>query len=306
MSYKPTGKPPGRPRLDGAPAGSNKEPTMAKADEPATPLTQAPVFAETPEFKEAVAAAAASAAATAVAAAMEAQRTSMMAEMVTVLTKASQPGGPAIDMPSLISDLTVAIAGMADTGDNRKKISPAEANKRIEATVKMGEMLERIHSDTSLKPHYEIVAETFLDEQMIQKYVPASEGKWKTNQVIWRGAPNTAMKPMNDIAKQLYALYLASIGGTTKNQSGVRDHPTWVGYGGLQMVGVPSQSAVNRGLVAQPADPIELGVDLHDPMSEITSVDDPNASRIPILGKSFAPATRVAPGDQATLQFPPS
>lgn len=294
MNYKPTGKPPGRPRKDGAPAGSNKEPTMAKDD------TTPPAFTETPEFQAAVAAAASTAAASA----MEAMRTSMMAEMVTVLTKANQPGAGSLDTASLISDLSVAIAQMADTGDNRKKISPAEATKRIEAAAKMGELLDRIHSDTSLKPHYELVAETFLEEQLLQKFVAAGEGSWKTNHIIWRGAPNTAMKPVNDIAKELYALYLTSIGGTTLNQSGVREHPTWVSYGGLQMVGTPPQSALSHGLVAQPADPIELGVDLHKPTSELTSVDDPNATRIPILGKTFAAATRAAPGDQAKLLFP--
>jgi hypothetical protein len=69
------------------------------------------------------------------------------------------------------------------------------------------------------------------------------------------------------------------------------------------MVGQPSQSAANRGLVAEPAAPMELGMDLK-PQVEITSVDDPNATKVPILGKTFAPAVRTAPGDFASLQFP--
>jgi hypothetical protein len=260
---------------------------MAEIETPAVGI------ADTPEFKAALAAA------------MTEMRNGVMTDVVTALAAAKVGGGndSAGDMESLISNLTMAIAGMTDTGGNRKLIAPAEASRRVAAFERMGQILMRVQSDPKLKPHYAIVAQTQLEEQLIEKYVAAGDGKWQQNEIIWRGAPNSAMRPVNDIAKEIFGAYLESIGGTTKNPSGLRDHPTWVTYGGLQMVGQPSQSAANRGLVAEPAAPMELGMDLK-PQVEITSVDDPNATKVPILGKTFAPAVRTAPGDFASLQFP--
>lgn len=280
MPYKRTGKPPGRPRKP-LPITEEimAEPEVASA---AVPIT------ETAEFKAAV----------------EGIRTNLMADFMTAMAAAKTNTKDPDGMSSMISDLAMAIAGMADTGDNRKKIAPEEASRRVEAWKRMGAILERVHAD-GLKPHYELVAATQLEEQLIEQFVPAGDGKWKRNVIIWQGAPNGAMRPVNAIAKEIYTEFLNSIGGSAKNQSGVREHPTWVSYGGLQMVGQPTQSAVNRGLVVEPAEPLELGQDLK-PQVEITSVDDPNATLVPILGKTFAPATRAAPGDFGKLQFPSS
>lgn len=258
---------------------------MTEAETPYVPIH------ETPEFKAALTAG------------LNEMRNGMMADLVAAVASAKATSSDPADMTAMVSELTMAIAGMTDSGDNRRKIAPDEAARRKAAWERMGQVLERVHADPSLRPHYEIVAQTQLEEQLIEKYVPAGDGKWKNNEIIWRGAPNSAMRPKNAIAKEIFDEFLLSIGGTTKNMSGVRDHPTWVSYGGLQMVGQPSQSAVNRGLVAQPAEPMELGADIK-PQIEITSTDDPNATRIPILGKTFAPATRSAPGDIPSLQFP--
>ncbi len=78
-----------------------------------------------------------------------------------------------------------------------------------------------------------------------------------------------------------------------------------MGNGGLLIVGEGSATARAHGLVVDAAPPATLGADL--PASqELTSTDDLNATRIPILGKTFAPAERTAPGKVPTLQFPNS
>lgn len=267
---------------------------MTEQAEPVEATAPAVSITETPEFKAALAAA--------TQAAVAELRAGLMNDVVAAMAKQ----GVATDVQSqasLISDLTVAIASMTDTGGNRKVIAPADAAKRLEAWKRMGEVLERVNKDPDARPHYQIVAEMQLEEQLIQKYVPAGEGKWKQNEIIWRGAPNSGMRPMNAIAKEIFNHYLESIGGSTANQAGIRDQPTWVSYGGLQFVGNPTQSAANRGLVTQPAEPMELGHNLHQPTKEITSVDDPGATKIPILGKTFAPAERADPVNQK-LQFP--
>lgn len=281
MPYVPTGKPPGRPPKSPLLATKLKDAPVSEPEAPAVSIT------ESPEFKAALAAA------------MEQMRTGLTADIVAAVATAK--GGN--DTASLISDLTVAIAGMTDVGGNRKVIAPAEATRRVAAFERMGQILNRVQADTTLRPHYYLVAQTQLEEQLLEKYLPAGDGKWVRNEIIWRGAPNSAMRPVNAIAKEIFGAYLESIGGSTKNQSGVREHPTWVSYGGLQMVGSPSQSAVQRGLVAEPSEPMELGQDVSRNV-EITSTDDPGATRVPILGKTFAPAERTAPGDFAKLSFP--
>lgn len=287
MAYQSTGKPRGRPRKD-APTVATKDDVMT--DELATdvPETNIPLT-ETAEFKAALAAA------------KEAMRADLMGEVVAAVAKSKGPDG---DIKELVSQLVMGIATMTDSGDNRKKIAPAEIERRIAAHGRMVEVVERIQRTPNLKPHYAVVAEMQLEEQLIQKYVAAGEGKWKQAEIIWRGIPNSAMRPLNDIAKEIYGHYLESIGGTTANTAGIREQPTWVSYGGLQVVGSPPQSLAHHGLATEPATPMELGASVSDMTSEITSVDDPMATKIPILGKTFAPAERTAPGDFGKLQFP--
>lgn len=292
MPYKPTGKPNGRPRKNRVPDGATQEPQMTIAA-PSEPTTEAPKAAipitETPEFK----------------AALAEQRASIMTDVVAALGR-SNVGGAVIDQTSLISDLTMAIAGMTDTGSNRKVIPPAERDRRVKSHERMIEVLERIHADPKLKPLYALIAPVHLDEQYVEKYAQRGDRKWDQTTIVWRGVPNSAMRPLNDIAKEIYTPYLESIGGSTSNTAGLREQPTWVTYGGLQLHGNPSQTASSHGLVSEQAEPMELGKDLGNTTLELTSVDDPNATQIPILGKTFAPATRTAPGDVAKLAFPPN
>lgn len=235
-------------------------------------------------------------------AATSATKAEVMGEMVKLL--AGQKTEGAADTSGMISDLAMAIAGMSDQGGNRRIIPPAEADRRKAAQVRMGDLLNKIAADPNQRPHYKLVSLTWLDSQLLQAQVPDGE-KWKYNEIIWRGAPNSAMRPVNAVAKEVYQAYLESIGGTTKDQSGVREHPTWVGNGGLLIVGQGSATAQTHGLVIDAAQPATLAVDL--PASqELTSTDDLNATRIPILGKTFAPAERTAPGKVPTLQFPNS
>lgn len=296
MGYKPTGKPAGRPRKDGLPAGGMKqEGLMAEAQndsgETVKPEASAPLTM-TQEQLQAI-----------VGSAVLQTRTEVMGDVVKMLAGANASGSGATDMSAMISELTVQIASMADGGENRKKIPPVEAKRREAARERMGDVLTRIQSDPKAKPHYRLVKEMWLDDVFLEANVPDGESKWKPNEIIWRGVPNAGMRPMNPLAVEIYEHYLASIGGTTKNQAGVRDQPIWVTYGGLQMASNGSASASTHGLVIPPAEPMTLGTNLPT-TNELTTPDDPNAAKIRILGKTVAPAERTAPGKVPTLQQP--
>lgn len=240
--------------------------------------------------------------------AVTAARTEMMGDMVKVLASA-KTGGEASDLSAMISELTTNIAAMTDTGHGRRVIPPAEQKRRGESAEAMGRVLMRVAADSNLHPHYKVVSQTWLDGQLIEPWVADGDTKYKPNEIIWRGAPNTALRPLNKLAHEIYDAYLGSIGGTTKDPSGVREHPVWVGNGGLQIMGQGSATAVARGLVHEPAEPATLGVGL--PTTNELTVEDngpsnPNAEKIQVLGKTFPPAERTAPGKVPNLSFPTS
>lgn len=268
-------------------AEAKDETTKPEAAAPAAPTM---VDINSPEFKAMLDTHAASV--------REALRGDMMSEVVEALTRQKIDGGN--DMGALISELTVSIAQIADVGDNRKKISPAEAKRRVEAFQSMDEVMARVAKDKTLKPHYKVVSETYLDERLILPYTPRN-GKMEATEIIWRGRPNTAMRPINPIADEIYGWYLQAIGGTTRNQAGLREHPTAF-VGGLQIVSdkIP-QTAVAHGLVQPAAAPMELGQDLGQPTLELTSTDDPEATIIPVLGTVAKPARRAGPSDMKHL-----
>jgi hypothetical protein len=287
MGYKRTGKPPGRPRNDGKPAGSLKqEPLMAQTDETPTPETAAPApaanFAGTPEFQQAVAEA------------VRQSNATMMMEMAKLFS-AAKPGG---DLGGVLSELAVNIAQMTNTGSNRKVITPDESKRRMDAYTSMGKLLDKVRAEGQ-HPHYKVTGQTWIDGILINPKVPDGQGKWKDTEIIWMGIPNTAMAPLNEVAKELFNLFLISIGGSARIDY-APEQSVWATHDGLIMVGDnPPQSLVQRGNVHTQK---ELGTELST-TNELTSPDDPNATRIPILGKTFPPAERTAPGNIPNLKF---
>lgn len=300
MARKTTGKPPGRPRKDGLPAGSVKKGEALMAQDETKPQTESAAaqntgapetpITETPEFK----------------AALESMKSELMSGVAMEMAKliGSKPEAPAGQPTSaILSELTQMIAEMTNTGQNRKIIAPDEARKRVAAWDKMGALLERVRAER-LQPHYVVKLQTWLDGVMVQPQSQVADGRWKDNEIIWSGAPNTAMRPLNDIAKQIYALFLESIGGTTQIE-GMKEQPTWTTYGGLVMVGdAPPQSLQQRGNVGEIPEPATLtSLGNLSPHKELTSTDDRNATRIPVLGKTFPAAEVTAPGSIPTLQI---
>lgn len=230
-------------------------------------------------------------------------------EMAATIAKITADGSvakgvnePVSDVRTLLSELTVAIAGVSPDGANRRVIPPVEADRRKAAQDRMGALLIS-NRENRVKPHYKVVKKTVLDGFELEPWVPGQNGKFVENEIIWRGAPNTAMRPVNDEAKEVYAAFLESIGGTTKDASGAQDLPAWVGMGGLTMASNVPRSMAKNGLVVDAPAPMELS-DLMPVNSVVSSVDDPNAELIPVLGTIAEPARRTAPGKVPGLQFP--
>lgn len=236
----------------------------------------------------------------AVAAAVAAQMETITASLaMKVAAQQSAPG----DTLGVLSSLTQMIAEMTNTGANRKTVTPEESRKRLEASRQMGELLQRVQ-DEGLRPHYIVRGQTWLEGQMIQPQVPIADGKWKDNEIIWMGPPNTALEPKNDIAKQIMKLYEVSIGGSLQIE-GATEQAVWTTFGGLIMVGDNApQTLESKGHVQR-----QHGSSLEDATrttTQLVSTDDRNATAIPILGKTFPPAEVTAPGSIPKLSMPAS
>jgi hypothetical protein len=97
------------------------------------------------------------------------------------------------------------------------------------------------------------------------------------NDIYWLGEPNHALRPLNDIAKKLYAKFVASR-GTRSAIEKASVKPVWMTDNGLIMEGVNMPA---RREVSQPI----FNDDMDFPVAR-----DPSAPTINVLGTIHEPA----------------
>lgn len=213
-------------------------------------------------------------------AALQQMQQTMLASMTTIL--AASQGAPGKDT---ISELTAAIVGMNDPKNLERRITPAEAERRKAGFEAMGVLITQMRAEHATAK-YQVVSKVYLTDQLIEPWVALGNGVWAENEVFWNGVPSPGLRPLDDRAKAIFEQYLIYIGGSTKNQAGVIEQPTWV-QGGIVMMGTPTQTATARGGVkqVQPLDLTALG-----PTSVKSTADNPNATAIRVLGSIAEPA----------------
>lgn len=122
----------------------------------------------------------------------------------------SERGGGAADWSR---QLAMAIAEMSDQGNNRKRVAPEEMAKRQDARVRLLDTLHDMYQ-RGVDLEYQLKRKVVLDEQLIEPLWqhPTSKKQMHTT-ISWPGEPNDAMEPMNDNAKQVFDLWVESVGG---------------------------------------------------------------------------------------------
>jgi hypothetical protein len=246
------------------------------AEQKSLPLT------ETAEFKAAVAEAVAKAAPAIVAA--------TVAEMSK---SASNPliSGADDDMRKFFSTMALQIAEISDQGTNRKRVAPEILAQRAIARDRCHELLTKARRE-KLKPEYRVVAKIYINDRLIEPFwrPPGRGSVPRPQEIIWTGMPNEGMRPLNDVAIEIYNAYKESIGSTERITSIKGAHggivapdnrPVWMTPGGLIVKGDPPPKA----FVATP-------VDWEGNPVEVSNNDDPNAEFVQILGTIHAPAKR--------------
>jgi hypothetical protein len=264
---------PGRPRKE--PEGE----APVRRDVPVT---------DTPEFQEALARA----------------KAELHAEFGPIIDAVKQSrGDPAIvgDDRSFAREMALAIAEIADGDQGRKRTPPAELAKRAAARAKMDAAISTArravadykattgekHNPGPNAPLYLATGKSHLDETLISTFEvdPATKKPYPVS-FNWLAAPNEAMRPLNEAAKEIYKYFMESIGG--QSELVAPQAQAWISAGGLVIQGIHG-TPVNR----QAPDPEQLASDFY---IRGPGEFDPRRDRINVLGTIAEPARQMAMG----------
>lgn len=233
------------------------------------------VLTETPEFKAAVAEAVAKA------------TPAIIAATLTEVKKGGMPvpGGADDTTRDFFSQMALAIAEISDQGTNRKRVAPELLAKRAAAAELVQRLVAQARKNGD-KPEYRIITKVYLNERLIEPYRRLPDKTVVPQEIMWTGMPNEGMRPLNDVARAIYAAYKESIGSIDRIHT-TDNRPLWVTPAGLVVKGdAPQKLVVGNG---QPfAEELAVADDGY------RDFNDPNATELHILGTIAAPARQNA------------
>lgn len=271
MGYKPTGKPPGRPRNDGLPAARLTQGDAAVAEETKLPVQ------DTPEFK----------------AALDAVRAEVRAEFNVLL--AGIKAAPAETDADWGERLALGIAELTDQGTNRKRVAPAEMVERRNAFERMGVLLSRDWKAAPRAewPRYRLRAKILANDRVIDPFRRGADNETVPVSILHIGIPNLAMIPENDTAKAIMTEFVRYQGGSKEANSIAPAQPAWVTQKGTVIVGSEPSAAQRNVAHRVQGEGIYIDADADNESRdtfEITSPTDPRATKVPVLGTITEPA----------------
>ena len=201
--------------------------------------------------------------------------------------------------------IAMSNAEIADQGTMRKRVSPAVLEAQRKSRELLLELVEMAQGLTGKdRPLYRLRAKAYLGDRLIEPFQRGHRGEVTPTHIYFTSIPNLAMEPLNDVAKEIYAAFAGTMAGVDNMLGGkpvpdaLGNKPLWMSKNGA-VLAVPTATAREHGMVMD-AEPVDVNLlrtpDTTDPlkpgMVEITSVDDPRATRIPVLGTIHPPAVR--------------
>ena len=212
------------------------------------------------------------------------------------------------EIQKLARAIALSNAELADQGTRRKRVSPEIMEARSQSLKRMNVLLEAAQSlPKSDRPLYRLRAKGYFGDRLIEPFQRIAGGKVIPTHVTFMSSPNLALEPLNEAAIAIFAAFIGSISGgdQTINGRSVPDpsgaKPFWMTNNGA-VISAPTATAREHGMIMEP-EPISLD-DMRRPIPdvgdgsklggavEIISVDDPRATKIPVLGTIAPPATR--------------
>lgn len=239
-----------------------------------------PNFNETPEFQAAVTEAAKTALHT------------LVAEMKAAQSTDAKPASA----DGLLSGLALELAELTSQNSGRKYIAPEILRQRAQAGERMMDLIKQA-SDKRQLPTYRLTNKVHLDDQVVEPFFVGSDHVARPTEIGWPHVPNDAMVPINDVAKEIYAQWLASVGNVEKP---VADPKFGVTAKGLVVKGAAVQRKREVGNPQFGQDAMQ-GTDYADKPSGLTIAHahlGGQQSPQHILGTIQPPATQYIPGQR--------
>jgi hypothetical protein len=245
-----------------------------------------PKVTETPEFQAAVAKA------------VEETMAKFTAKLGAARAEAGTSDVPGDKDQDFVRQLAMAIAEISDQGTHRKRVAPEILARRAEAREKMGALIMEARANGE-KPEYRLINETYLNERFLKPFIVDQSTKRPVPQeIVWTGVPNERMRPLNDVAKGIFAAFMESIGGQTDLTPNADRRPLWVTAGGLVVKGSPP---AKRFAVSGLGDPLPdhtgEAAGFSDDLS-VKTANDPTAEFVHVLGTVAAPARQNFAGQK--------
>lgn len=228
----------------------------------------------------------------------------LVAEMKEILAseRSAKPVSDQSDIERLARAIAMNTAELADQGTNRKRVAPEVLEARAQSTKRMHALLEEAQKLTGAdRPKYRVRAKCYLGDRLIEPWQRRARGEVIPTHIYFMSTPNLAMEPINDVAKAIYAAYRGTmagpetINGTRPDPDALGAKPVWVTNNGA-IIASPTVTAREHDMVIEPdprdtAPDTALGPNVGGQV-ELISVDDPRATKIPVLGTIAAPAVR--------------
>lgn len=199
------------------------------------------------------------------------------------------------DAMGLMETLAMRIAQLSDQGmpEERKRIDPAEIEKRQRAREAMGAVIMECRA-RKYKPQYRATNKSVLNETMINPYFRGKDGAMVPVTFGWDGEPNDCMYPLCEDAVKIFKLFKESRG--FYSGALLAKTSAWATAGGVIINGAGPRSAKEIEVPHFNDDPnkdrFNSGLDLQLP-------NDPNAKEIRILGTIAKPAIQNAISEEA-------
>ena len=191
-------------------------------------------FVETPEFQAAVAAAASKA-------------VEDILAKIEAAAAANRVSAPQQDNVGLAEALAMSIAEISDQGTNRKRVAPEVLQQRAKSRDTMMELLIEARA-TGRVPIYHLRNKVYLDEMLVDPVYMSSDKRQMPTEIHWPGVPSEAMIPVNDIAKEVHAYFVSSIGSLDPKHQ-IKSEPLFTTAGGLVVQGRPTATRAARGTI---------------------------------------------------------
>jgi stage V sporulation protein SpoVS len=252
--------------------------------EPEPKIPETPVT-ETPEFLAAIAAHTARAVAEA-----EARIAGQIAEALK-----SRGGDAAAE--ELFRKMAMSLVELTEQGQPQamKRLPPEVIAAREAAAQKMVERVVRARREKDT-PHYRVLDKVYIADRVIEPYRADPQTKAAVPVVIeFTGVPNDSMMPLNDVAKEIFALFREATGGATQAVTSGKWAQT------VEALAITPGGLVVRGLSPAARRTVaNLDPPQPDPYAEDLRVmgnNDPRATEIRVLGHIAPPARQNGPSD---------